>query len=82
MSLKNEIAGIRRSMRAAVLMGAAQRGSVRLHTHYADNYWTVEIRADGSAVYENYAEEARGPSGTLEDLSLWELALLLQALET
>lgn len=80
MPLKDQIQDIASAMRKLVLQGASEQGPVRLHTAYADNYWTVEAQADGSTRYENYAEEARGPRGSIADLSLGELALLLQSL--
>lgn len=80
MSLNAAISAIRASMVAVVLQGAKERGEVRLHTHHADNHWAVTVFPHGATLYENYAEEARGTRGTVEDLSRWELALLLEAL--
>ena len=67
-------------MRIAVLQGARDRGSVRMNVHHADNYWAVNVNADGTTSYEGYAQETRGPSGDVTDLTLWELAHLLQTL--
>lgn len=71
---------LQQQMRDLVLKAARKSGSARLHVHYADNYWTVEVFADGSTKNEGYAEETRGPTGVLEDLNLWELASILEAL--
>ncbi len=81
MSLKHKVTALEVAMRSVVREAAEKQGPQRLHTHYADNYWTVTVHADGTTQYENYAEEARGPRGKLEELSMWELAHLLQQVE-
>lgn len=78
MSLKHKVSALEVAMRGVVREAAEKQGPLRLHTHYADNYWTVTVHGDGTTQYENYAEEARGPRGKLEELSLWELASLLE----
>lgn len=75
------IDAIHATMKELVLQVAAERGSVRYHTSYADNYWTVTVYADGRVLNENYAEEQRGPHSRIEDLSLIEMAGLLDAIE-
>lgn len=67
-------------MRDLVLRAARKAGSVRLRVAYADNFWTVEVASDGTTKYDGYAEEARGPTGDLTDLTLWELASILETL--
>lgn len=81
MPLQQRIQAVATELRSIVLDGAAQRGTVRLHQSYADNYWTVTVYADGTTRYDNYAEEARGPRGSVNDLTLWELATLAEELQ-
>lgn len=78
MSLKTEVQDLVEQMRALALKAAARQGSLRLKTHYADNYWTVTLHGDGRTSYDGYAEESRGPTGTVSQLTMWELSLLLQ----
>lgn len=81
MSLQQRIKAATSELRSIVLAGADLHGSVKLHMSYADNYWTVTVMAGGATRYENYAEESRGPHGSINDLKLWELAMLAEEIE-
>lgn len=76
-----DIERLTQDMRALLLRAAQEQGGVRYHSHFADNYWTVTLKPDGSVLNQNYAEEARGPHSLIEDLQLFELAGLVQSLQ-
>lgn len=69
-------AALLEALRRKVLQRATQ-GELTLRAPYADNYWIVRVCPDGTTSYDSYAEESRGPTGTLADLSAWELVGLL-----
>lgn len=81
MTIKDRILSVEAQMRAVVLEGAEKRGSVKLHTHHADGYWTVTVHGDGHTTYEGYAAASRDRNfGSVDELKLWELAMLLEEL--
>jgi hypothetical protein len=69
-------AALLEALRRKVQQRAAQ-GELTLRAPYADNYWIVHVASDGTTRYDSYAEESRGPTGTLADLYPWELVGLL-----
>lgn len=80
MTLQAQIQAVDKTMRDIVLQEAQLRGRVLLRTYHADGTWTVEVLPGGQTIYGGYAEESRGRHGTINDLSLWELAMLLEGL--
>lgn len=75
-SLQSRFEDILRQLRELVLDGARMKNGLRLHVMHGDSYWTVLVHPDGSTEYDNYARDARGPRGTVGDLSAWELVQL------
>lgn len=65
---------LRGAMQRKVVDLAREGGSLNIRTSYADNYWVVTVHADGSTEYAGYAQEARGPRGSIADLRMWELS--------
>lgn len=72
-----EIARIRTDMCNVVLETAKADGPVVMVEGYADSFWRVTVNADGTTIYGGYAEEQRGPTGTIAQLTMWELGHML-----
>lgn len=68
-------------MRDIVCEAARTQGKpIRLCTGYADGNWEVEVQPNGTTLYDGYAREVRGTLGTVDDLTMWELGLILDQL--
>jgi hypothetical protein len=81
MTLKTRIHAVDATMRDIVCEAARlQDKPIRLRTSYADGTWDVEVQPNGTTLYSGYAEEERGRFGTVEDLTMWELAMILEPL--
>lgn len=80
MTIKEEVQKLLQDMQNLALRAATEQGALKMRTYHADGIWAVEVHPDGRTVYGGYAEESRGPYGTIEDLTMWELAALLERL--
>ena len=67
------------AMLRKVLELARAHGLVERRWTHADNYWSVTVYPDGKTAYADYAEDSRGPTGTVAQLTMLELANLLSA---
>lgn len=78
MRLVHRLNSITQQLQDVALVAAAQHGKLELRQQYADHYWEVTVFPDGRVTYGSYAEEARGPNGTVDQLTLGELASLAE----
>lgn len=83
MALTARIESVKATMRDIVCDAARSRGEpiVMRKAYDEDSTWDVEVQPNGTTVYDGCAKDERGPLGTVEDLSIWELAMLLEALD-
>lgn len=83
MTVKARIESVKATMRDIVCEAARLRGEpiVLRKAYDEDNTWDVEVQPNGTTVYDGCAKDQRGPLGTVDDLSMWELAMLLEVLE-
>jgi hypothetical protein len=83
MTLEARIESVKAAMRDIVCDEVRSRGEpiVLKKAYDEDNTWDIEVQPNGTTVYDGCAKDKHGPLGTVEDLSLWELAMLLEVLE-
>lgn len=81
-TLKEQLASVRQQLIAVVKAAAAEKGSVGFRTHYMDNYWTIDVDANGIVTNRDYAADGHGKTRKVEDLASWELGQLISELES
>ena len=79
--LKGSAAEIRQKMVTAVLLAACEFPGFGYEESYADGTWSIEVSPDGVVKNGGYAEEFRGPSSNINELSTSELGRLVQEIE-
>ena len=83
MSAIRLIQSMKNMAREALVEAAKERGTLRFRKGYADGFWAVTIYPDGSTTYGGYAAENRNKEvGDIDELSLWEMASLVEAYES
>ena len=81
-TLKEKLDAVRQQMIAVVLAAATEKGKVGFRTHYMDNYWTIEVDANGVVRNADYAADGHGKTRRVEQLATWELGHLIGDIES